>query len=73
MKIILDGEGVKRALPEGGFSLCGSKADLQRLAQQITDLVNSDFCYGWIAIHPPFARAAANTKPLPWADGKDIG
>ena len=70
-QIIVDHKGVKRLI-EGPFQICGDRATLRRIAEQIENQLGPDFSYGWIEIWPEALRSDPNQVPLDWRLGGSI-
>jgi hypothetical protein len=66
MKIIIKHSKTKRQI-NGAFEVCGSRADLVSLAEQILAEANGgNFTYGWITVHSDRTPALPNTPPKEW-------
>jgi len=68
MRIVIEHHKIKRKLEGDGFNICGSREDLQRIADQLTEALEEDFYYGWVRIRDlkPDEHSAPNSEPLPW-------
>lgn len=65
MKLVIEHSQTKRVI-EGAFDICGSRADLAALAEQIrARLADESWAYGWMTVYPT-PRKQSNTPPLPW-------
>ena len=68
MRIVIEHSKSKREIV-GSFNICGSYADLSRMAKQIKDAIGKqespNFTYGWVAITEP-APMIPNTEPKGW-------
>lgn len=65
MKIILSHSVTKRTI-NGTFQICGSRKDLELIAQQIEAQLTDGFNYGWITIYSDLARILPNESPIQW-------
>lgn len=65
MKLAIEHGRTKREI-DGAFSICGSRADLQALAEQLqAHLADEGWSFGWTTIYPRPTRLT-NTPPIPW-------
>jgi hypothetical protein len=65
VRILIEFSETKREI-DGGFMICGSRADLRHIAHQILNAAAEEFSYGWITIYPEIPVSNANTPPQPW-------
>lgn len=66
MKLIIEHSQTKREI-NGPFNVCGSRADLLWLADQIRASVEEErFVYGWISITETRQPRCVNVAPVPW-------
>lgn len=71
MRIIIEHSKTKREI-KGSFNICGTPADLRRMATQILDGIGetpgkSKFNYGWVAVTEPHPNIV-DTEPVGWDD-----
>jgi hypothetical protein len=65
MKITIEHSSTKRAI-DGQFNICGSRADLKSIADQIlVQIDRGHFAFGWVEILDRQA-SIANTTPKAW-------
>lgn len=70
MKIVIEHSKTKREII-GPFNICGTRADLERLARLILNEVDSNcFCFGWIKICDQ-QESIVNDKPIHWDESKE--
>lgn len=64
MKVIIEHNKTKRKI-EGPFNICGSRQDLERIANTINEVFKDGTVYGWVKIHDEY-DSIPNTEPIGW-------
>ncbi len=68
MRLVIDHSLTKREI-QGAFGVCGSRDDLESLAQQILGYLaaNTHVSFGWCPIVPNAQHhGLPNQQPVPW-------
>lgn len=65
MKVIIAHSDTKREI-NGAFNICGSRADLLAIADQIREAVEDGLAYGWVRITGPRQPHLPETPPTNW-------
>lgn len=65
MRLIINQGEIKREI-HGSFMLCGSKADLLSIAEQIKNTAEEHFSYGWVNIYSDIPKSIPDNPPRQW-------
>jgi hypothetical protein len=66
MKLSIEHSKTKRQI-DGTFAICGSRADLESLRDQLTGFLNAnEWTFGWVTIYSDRLKVTPSTPPIPW-------